>query len=221
MRPITISQSHLRFPLTSVLSSPAAVRLLRVLATQAQPISTTLLASQSDLSWKGASQALAGLVAQDIVKMLGSSGSHLYQMNREHPIATALAALFQAEQSRWTDLLQALRKTFRDAPEVTAAWYYGSVARKEDTSESDFDIAIVVNESSQTDVVVDAMREMVRSIEERFCVVISIVALSQTDAARLSNDSDEWWTNMTRDALPLKGESPESIAAGRAHKFIA
>ena len=213
MRPAGTSQSHLRYPLTGIFSSPGAVRVLRILATQEQAIGTTLIANQSGLTWKGTILVLDHLAKQQVVQALGSAGTRLFQLNRRHPLAAVLETLFQAEQNRWTDLLQAVRRVLNEHPAIQAAWYYGSVARGEDTAQSDFDIGFIAAHGDQLDTIADSVREALRSVEDQSSVAISVVGLSDADVSRLCQDQDAWWASMTQDARPLKGKSPQGYAA--------
>jgi predicted nucleotidyltransferase len=189
------------------------VRVLRVLATQEQPIGTTLIAKQSGLTWKGATLVLDNLANQQIVQTLGSTGTQLFQLNRRHPLAAVLETLFQAEQNRWTELLQAVRRVLNEHSAIQAAWYYGSVARGEDTAQSDFDIGFIAANDEQLDTIADSVREALRPVEDQFSVAISVVGLSGADVSRLCQKHDEWWASMTQDARSLKGKSPQGYAA--------
>lgn len=213
MRPAGVSQSHLRYPLTGIFSSPGAVRVLRVLATQEQPIGTTLIAKQSGLTWKGTTLVLENLANRQVIQTLGSTGTQLFQLNRRHPLAAVLETLFQAEQNRWADLLQAVRRVLNEHRAIQAAWYYGSVARGEDTAQSDFDIGFIAADDEQLDTIADSVRAALHQVEDQFSVAISVVGLSGADVIRLNQNQDEWWMSMTQDARSLKGKSPQDFAA--------
>ncbi|MDB5838203.1 MAG: hypothetical protein JWQ23_155 [Herminiimonas sp.] len=213
MRPAGTPQSHQRYPLTGLFNGPGAVRVLRVLATQEQPIGTTLIAKQSGLTWKGALLVLDNLVNQQVVRAFGGTGTQLFQLNRRHPLATVLETLFQTEQNRWTDLLQAVRRVFDERPAIKAAWYYGSVARGEDSAQSDFDIGFIAADDEHLDTIADSVREALRPLEDQFLAAISVIGLSNADVSRLSQNSNAWWGSMTQDARPLKGKSPQDYAA--------
>ncbi len=90
MRPISEKQSFLRNPLNYVLGTEAQVRILRVLSQTQSPLSGSEIASQSDLTFRGASKALESLVEVEIVSYIGRERSKLYMLFNEHPLAPLL-----------------------------------------------------------------------------------------------------------------------------------
>lgn len=184
---------------------------MRALMTYGAPLSASQLARESGLTPQGTRLVLNSLVSQQLITVLGQPRAQLFTIDVRHPFADALKALFVLEQSRWDDLLHALRTTLQKHKSVKAAWYYGSVARGEDEPRSDLDIAIVVADEPVEDAV-ESVREALHSVEDALLVSCSVVALSQADVARLSAD-DVWWREMARDAKVLKGVGPEQVAS--------
>ena len=199
-------QSHLRFPLTRLLGNESHVRLLRTLIAFGGPLSVAQLASESGLSARGTRQVLDSLVNQRMVKVFGQSRSQLFAVDIQHPLASGLKSLFSCEQSRWEGLLQTLRGVLQPMREVVAAWYYGSVARGEDSPRSDLDIAIVVGKGD-VELAAEALRQALLKVEDDFYVSCSVVALSPADVQRLSK-GDNWWNAVTEAARSLKGKTP-------------
>lgn len=212
MRPLANTESHIRFPLSAVFSGPGAVRVLRTLALRDQPISLPLTQDQTKLSRNGAALILDNLASQRIVQVLGSGRSQLYQLDPKHPLTAALRTLFLTENRQWTELLEAVRYSLEQHPEVKAAWYYGSVARGEDTPCSDFDIGLIVPDDNIVDIITDSVREALQPIGERFFAVFSVIGVSDADVTRLHGQQDEWWCSSTHDARPLKGANPRDYA---------
>ena len=199
------SQSHLRFPLTSILGSAGNLRVLRVLACDPAPRSAPEVARLAGLSPQGVRLVLDVLVRQRVVIAHGSGRAQLYALNASHAFAGALTTLFQEEQRRWEAVLGAIRKTLaRYGTEVSAAWFYGSVARGEDAPESDLDLAIVV----YTPAVADQVREDLQPLEDANQLRISLAALTPGDLAALP-DGDPWWSGVVRDGRVLLGPAPE------------
>lgn len=159
---------------------------------------------------RGTRQTLDSLANQQMVKVFGQSRSQVFAVDSRHPLANGLKDLFSCEQSRWDDLLQALRGILRHREEITAAWYYGSVARGEDAPRSDLDIAIVVGKGD-VDRAAEAVRQALLRVEDSFYVSCSVVALSPADVKRLSK-GDEWWNAVVNEARTLKGMAPAQYA---------
>lgn len=203
-------QSHLRFPLTRLLGNGGNVRVLRALFAYGGPLSTAQLARDTGLTQQGVRRVLDGLVAQGIITVFGQGRSQVYAIAARHPLAEALGRVFAAERTRAETVIRRLRDALHDRGEVAAAWLYGSVARGEDDPASDIDLAIVLRaEFAGGD---DAVREALRQLEDELHVSVSVVTLTDVDAAYRST-VDSWWRELTRDAKVLKGETPDRFLA--------
>lgn len=206
MPPVSRTQSHIRFPLTSILGSAGNVRVLRSLVANRSPHSAPQLAQSSGLSPQGVRLVLDTLAQQQLVKVHGTGRAQLYALDEAHPLSGVLVALFEAEQQRWERLMASLRdRLAQRGSSVRAAWLYGSVARAEDTSDSDVDIALLV----ASEAVADQVREDLMPLEDEEQVHISVTALTSKELAALPDD-DRWWTDVLRDARVLKGSAPEA-----------
>ncbi len=93
---------------------------------------------------------------------------------------------------------------------VRSLWIYGSVARKEDGSESDLDVGLIVDRDHLSEIV-EAVRENLREQSQRLSFVPNVVGLDLEDVVRLAADSDPWWTTTIVDAVVLIGDRPENV----------
>ena len=201
------AQSHVRYPLTSILGSAGNLRVLRALVADAAPQPVSELARHAGLSRKGTLLVLETLIRQRLVVAYGTNRARVYVLNTSHPFSGAMAALFREEAQRWERLLATIREVLeRHGAGVQAAWLYGSVARGEDTPESDLDIALVVASAAVT----DSVREALMPIEDEHHVHISLTGLTLEELAALP-DGDPWWCGVVRDARVLKGSAPEMV----------
>ena len=205
MPALSQTQSHLRYPLTSILGSAGSVRVLRALVADRAPQSAPQLAGVAGLTPQGVRLVLDTLARQQLVVVHGSGRTQLYALNPSHPFSGALVALFQEEQRRWDALLESIREVLaKRGPAVSAAWLYGSVARGEDSPGSDLDIAILVRSKS----VADQVREDLMPLEDAQQLRISLTALTPKELAALPED-DPWWSDVARDGRVLKGAAPD------------
>ena len=122
-----------------------------------------------------------------------------------------LRALLAEEKLRWEQVLKALRKVAQENKAVSAAWYYGSVARGEDGPASDLDVAIVVR-GEDVEKTLEDVREALRPAEETLFLNCSVIGLSEQDVSRLSRDNDRLWVELVRDGKAIKGARPEQMA---------
>ena len=210
MRPLK-SQSYLRFPLTTYLGNEGSVRLLRVLFAHGGALSVAQLARDSGLTTRGARQTIENLTGSKLLKRFGQSRAQVFSIDFQNPLANALKALFNSEQTHGENVVREIREVLTATAQVESAWYYGSAARGDDTQNSDFDI-VVLSKEGEADSATEAVRAALQGVEDRFCVTCSVVGLSRSDAIRLSK-GDPWWDNVIRDAKVLKGASPEQYVA--------
>lgn len=210
------AQSNVRFPLTSVLGTVGNVRVLRVLATDPSGHSAPHLARTAGLSPQGTRLVLATLSRQQLVTVRGSGRSHLYFLNEASPLAQAVGGLFQSEQRRWDELLATIRAMLaKHGRHLMSAWLYGSVARGEDTAQSDVDVALLVSDQSVGERVRDDLADLGAAQQ----LEISVVALTPGELAALPSD-DRWWEGVVQDGKVLKGVAPH-VAKRQADKVPA
>jgi predicted nucleotidyltransferase len=106
-------------------------------------------------------------------------------------------------------------------PRVVAVWLYGSVARGEDRSRSDLDVAIVADADALPSAL-EAVRDALHLAGRKLRFEPSVVGLEPSDVARLARERDPWWIAVARDAIVLLGPRPDALArpprpvAGRA-----
>lgn len=206
-------QSALRYPLTAAIGSNAALRVARALFLHGGEMSAPSVIRFTRLSKAGVSQALNTLAKLDVIEELGTARSLLYRVNKAHPLFKPLAELFNAESARAKDIQDAIRSA-ADREGIIAAWIYGSVARNEDSPDSDLDIVIVARERLSP-MVEEAVRENLRDAGEKLVFRPSVIMLDLEDARRLAREQDPWWASLVKDAIVLEGERPEWLGSSR------
>ena len=204
MRTLYGQQSHFRYPLTRLFGSPGHVRVLRVPA-DGLASSVMQIAPEAGLTSQGTRLVLEVLAAQGIVTVKGSARTELFELAAVHPIRSAVVSLFAVEQAGWEASVAQLRELLGARVGVQAAWLYGSVARGEDKSSSDIDLALLVLSPD----VGDKVREDFMPMENELNVHVSVTALTPQDLTALRDD-DGWWADVVCDARVLKGRSPEA-----------
>lgn len=204
-------QSHLRYPLNSILSSQTGVRVLRELLRHGGELSAPDIAVRTGLTRQHVRKALGALDLTGIVRQVGTAKSVLWRVRRDHPLADALDALYRAEDERHQAVLDAISGAAADDDAILAAWLYGSYARSQDTASSDLDIAIVVPDDSGREVI-NRFRQRLHEAGERLFFRPSVVEISKADVERLCQ-GDPWWVTMENDATAVKGGTPRTFAA--------
>lgn len=207
MQPIA-AQSHVRFPLTRLLASGGAVRVLRALCLFGGPLGASQIAQETGMTPQGTRMTLDTLTSQQIVRAIGQGRANLYELDLRHPMAAALKNLFVEEKAHWENILLGLRSIVGKFKEIETAWYYGSVARGEDLPSSDLDIAIVIN--GDRDATTEALREALHGLEASHAITCSVIGVSLAEVANMA-ESNVWWQEMARDAKVIRGMPPDRL----------
>ena len=135
-----------RETLNDVFRTPTRVGVLRLLLRHADvPFTGREVARKLGLSASNVATALRSLQRLGIVRSMVKGKAILYQANRQHILMPSLWALFEFEN----DLL---RSALRELPVEWEAYarsviLYGSVARGEESSDSDVDLCVVTRSS--------------------------------------------------------------------------
>jgi predicted nucleotidyltransferase len=213
MRPPSRPQSTLRRPLNTILGSEGNVRVLRELARHGGELGAADIAARAGLSPQHVRGVLAHLAGLALVDELGPGRTRLYRFRTVHPLARPIEALFEAEDDRFAALLSAIREAAAAVrPRPIAVWLYGSTARAEDSPGSDVDV-VVVAEEDLVGVVLDQMRELLRSVADELGVELALVGAAPGDVRR-ADAGDPWWVGVSRDAVPIAGPDPKTLLAG-------
>lgn len=210
------SMSFIRQPLDLVLAGAGSVRVLRALIAHGGALSVSRLAQDTMMTPDGVRGVLADLERLRVIESLGSGRIRLFRAAPDHPVIRALEVSFDAERARFDDIKIAIIGAVADE-RILAAWLFGSVARGEDTPESDVDVALVVDgDSATTNAVADRVREAMARSEMRLGIATSIVTATPNDVLRHANESSRLWVDLLRDGQALKGPSPDRLAAAIA-----
>jgi len=205
------ARSYLRQPLNFVFAQPSAVRVLRELARHGGALPIALLVDRTKLTRPSVAGAVRELTASGLVETLGHA-HRLYRFDPEHPLAPALVELFNSEERRFHNILDALRSAATDVG-AAAVWLYGSVARDQDHADSDLDVVFVLNDD-KSGLVGEDLREILSHAEASLRFSASVIVLEPAAIRRLIATDDPWWRRMSADASAIQGTDPLTLAAG-------
>ena len=203
-------------PLDQILTNRGKVRLLRALMPLSRPVSGREAAKLARLSQTPALRALDDLVALGVLRRTETPSQHLYEVNRAHQLVReGLEPLFRAEQERIGRVLDVLRTVLEHSGNgIALAAVFGSAARGEDDTESDFDVLVVANEESDVERLHDRMADAIPRLEEEFGLDLSPVVLPLARFREMYRSGDPLVSDVLRDARVILGNRPEALVDG-------
>lgn len=169
-------------------------------------------------SYPGVRVALGRLVAQGLVKAQRSGTAISYELNRAHLAFPALAAALEAFDAFGT-LRSRLRGLFEDHLPSDKAGFalaiFGSVARREATSDSDLDLFVVYPDAHED--AVEGLAGALRSSAREWTgndVQVFAMSLSEVKAAAAAGDPII--DSLERDAITVAGDEVRKLWEGRS-----
>jgi predicted nucleotidyltransferase len=197
-------QSFLRYPLDRVFESPANVRVLRAVARHGGEMTTSMVMDQTGLTRMSVLSAIGRLADYGLIQVIGRERQRLSRFNEKSPMSASVKQLFATESARYSDTISLIRKT-SERLGAKAVWIFGSVARGQDRSDSDIDIAVAI-EPQAGNAVGERLREKLRQLRD---IKSSVVVVDTSLIARLEREQDPWWVAIKRDAVTVMGLAPE------------
>jgi predicted nucleotidyltransferase len=211
------NQTTMTNVLDSILGTPVKVRLLRALSARGGPVSGREAARLAGVASRSAAvEALDALSQLGILQRRELSGTHLYEVNRRHDLAPALATLFRAEWERFGALGEAVRDALERAGAlggVLSAVIFGSTARGDARPGSDLDLLLVATTDRSAAAAEQALLAFADELRDRFGARVSPLALTRARFRSRLRAGDPLLGNVLADGRTLFGTPVQELAA--------
>lgn len=148
--------------------------------------------------------------------MMETRGSHLFEINREHELATHLQELFIREENRIPAFVNLIREslTQRHLEEhVLSLILFGSNARRDATPSSDVDLLAVVDSERAMDQVTEAMYAAGEVARRRQGIRISPYVLTEKRVRERAKAGDPLLKTVATEGRLLLGDALEGLVA--------
>ena len=130
--------------LEKLFSAPSNISVIRVLNERVTGITGRETARLTNLTHRSALKALTNLEELGVVSRITGGRDHIFTLNRQKYISKEIIyPIFEAEKKFNTAISISLKKQLSKLTDSIIV--YGSVARKEETISSDYDVCIVYN----------------------------------------------------------------------------
>lgn len=193
-------------PLDDILASRSHVRVARSLDALPEGLSVTArdLERRAAVQHARALRVLQDFALSGLVQVRRAGRADLYEINREHVLASVLHGLFQAEASVEKELHAFLRAKLRRLS-VREAYVFGSVARRESASGSDIDLAVVLPGRGAAQAEFEnKIEKLAKAVRRRFGSELG-VQISPTPAAKRAKGrvGRDLWRRIQAEGIPL------------------
>lgn len=176
-------QSALRSPLNAILGTEANVRVLRVLSRGDTSLAAGELAQRAGLSRTRVYPVLDALEEMGIVEYHGAGAGRQVTYRKTHPLAGAIANLFDIELERVNELIAELRRVLASLqPPPTAAWLEGKFLSGKDLLH-DAITCVIVSDPGALSMATDTLSRQLEKIERRFGVHIELRGSTRSEVA--------------------------------------
>jgi len=198
-------------PLDDILGSRAKVRVCRLLLTTSEALSAREMGRRTGTAKRSVDLALVDLIHLGLVVREGTSSVSPYRINHLHALVElALAPLFLGEDQTLQEMFAMLRKmviaeSVLEKSGLAWAGVFGSMARGDQTIESDLDLAVIIDDRTATSRVHDALSDQVPSFTSRFGRRVSPLVMSRSQFGRMLKDGDSLALTLVRDGRRLAG----------------
>lgn len=193
-------------PLGAVLGTRAKVDLLRVLTAGGAPMSQRELARRAGVTLRSAQAALVDLYGVGVARKLEGGRDHLTVLNDRHQLAPALVAVFSAEAELALGVRRSIVALARgDRRPPLGLYLFGSVARADETTESDLDVLLIARDAPHRELLLGRVLAGVDLLRVQYGVRLSPLAYTLEEARRGWAARAAPWPDIARDVVPMLG----------------
>jgi predicted nucleotidyltransferase len=165
--------------LEELLGSRVRVKVLRAISRyETKSFTTRELADFVDVSHTAVLKALPYLQGMNIIRVESHGTSNAIRINRESALYPVLRTLFQSEARLKGEIRDDLRKALGWAK---AAAVFGSVARREETLESDIDLLVLTGDKDRA---IKAIADIQHGFSIKYGCIISALVMTPAEFRR-------------------------------------
>jgi predicted nucleotidyltransferase len=166
--------------LDEVFRSWSHVAVLRALVNTTIGFTGNETSRRGGMSRVSALRALTNLEQLGVVKRARGGRDHIFTLNREHfLVRSVIIPLYENESRFRARLMGELRTGLKNV--VVSAVLYGSVARREETAESDLDVCCIVGTGKEKKPLRDQLDRLSSTLRDRFGVRLSPIIFTRKE----------------------------------------
>jgi len=196
-----VSTAYLQRPLSYLLANGSHLSVLRALRHNREGMSGREIAREAQVNHQTCADVLYGLESLGVVQRQGTGRTQLWRLRRNNRwVQKALIPLFQAE----SDWVSELRRDIRDAfaKDVKGIILFGSVARGEETPQSDWDVLLVADRNRHRQLT-EKISTFSAIFQERYGMRFSAILITEEELNKKARTHDPLIVNIRKDRIDL------------------
>ena len=196
-----------------IFSNPSNIAVLREIAKVQTGLSGREIAKMVGISPPTCLSILTQLENLSLVKRQRGGRDHLFTLNREHIIVKeVILNLLSFENNLLNILMKDLKKNF--GKYCTSILLFGSVARKEETVESDLDICFLINSIKSKELLRGLIAQKHSYYKVKYGVNISPFFLTEKEFISRAKHNKPPVHDIIKESILIYGKSWEAVLNG-------
>jgi predicted nucleotidyltransferase len=195
-------------PLDIVFSAPSHVAILRALKNVKEGFSGREVARRAGINHQTCADALVRLESRGVVLRLGAGKTQLFRLNLNSSLVrSVILPMLDAEQKQFSLMRAALGLIMNE--KCVSGVLFGSTARGEETPESDFDIALIVEKKNQH--LPEVVRALIQEGNEKWGIRVSPIILTCSEFIKRAAREDPLVMDILNEGIVLYGKTPQAL----------
>ena len=197
--------------LNKLFSSPTSISILRELSLRNYGITGRELARAINITPQAVHNSLNVLENLKIVKREYAGRSHYFTLNRKHFLSkNIIEHIFENEREYLKSIYEKIKKTIgKDSESILL---YGSVVRKEETLDSDFDICIVYKANKE--VIEEKVNILRTNLYDEYGITLAPYYVTQKDFIKMSKNNIAPISNVIEEGKVISGLTINKLMHG-------
>jgi len=190
--------------LDAVFSARSNIVILRAMINRNAGITGREVSRISGLSPRACMNTLTSLENTGIIKRLRGGRDHLFAINRDHYLVSeAIIPLLNAEKNLPDAISKDIKSKLKSR--CNSIYIFGSVARKDESPESDFDICIVMNSSEQRKILEEKIAELRSLSFLKYGITLSPLYITLKEFVKKYNSDKPPVKNIVKEGILIYG----------------
>lgn len=199
--------------LDRVFSTWSHIAVLRVLQDSALGMTGREIARLAGMNHRSCLKALTSLEEIAVVDRIVGGRDHRFSLNREHIlVAEGILPFLRLERNLLQEVSGFLKKKMGRG--VQSIILFGSVARKTESTQSDFDVCLVIDRASGRDAVSDRVHRLAHEFRRRFGANLSPFIIPAAEFRLRARSRKPPVNEIIKESVVIAGKTLKEVLRG-------